>query len=408
MLRTAQFCTLLLLAALAQGPTARACPFCAALAPSFYEEIARVDFVAIASCSQLAEPEAELPFHSFRIEEFLHIGSSVAESDQTRVPLGGNVQGYSQKEFQLRELTLMFGILSDGEMAWAPSSPLSQTGVDYARSVAELRSTELSMRSREDISPVSRDSINLFWDNLESEDAWVRRDAYNSLAPYTIDQLRPWAAEIDPSELKSRISQPSTSRDHRRFYWTILGLCGSSKDSNFVEEAVSRRRKQLALNPLVPDSIGLDAALSCRLLLGGESALKDVERDFLKNPASHPSERFAALSALRVHLEEFQVFNKDRICKSFALLLDDPEFADQVLPDLARLEDWSHVAKIRAIFRNTKPGQEFVLVPIINYLRACPLPEATAALAEAQELAPAAYRRAQTIFPFIRRELSPQ
>ena len=155
--------------------------------------------------------------------------------------------------------------------------------------------------------------------------------------------------------------------------------------------------------PISQDAVGLDAAISTYLLLGSEPALERVELELFRSSERHHSERFAALSALRVHAQEFQKFDKKRICKALSSLLDDADCVDMVIPDMARLEDWSHVETLKTKFlAAAEAEQQQLLVPIINYLRACPKPEAAKALDACEKASPDAFKRAKTIFPFLR------
>jgi len=85
------------------------------------------------------------------------------------------------------------------------------------------------------------------------------------------------------------------------------------------------------------------------------------------------------------------------VLASLRLLLDEPKLADLVIADLARWQDWSVVDRLVAIFKDAQADNIFVREPIVNYLRACPLPEAAAAVAELETIDPEACRRAATL-----------
>lgn len=368
------------------------CPFCSALSSTLREEFEQVDFVAIASCTKLASKDSDFPIHTFLIRQLLQ-GQHERGPDRELLRLAGSeIKGYSRQSFRVGEDTLLLGIKDSDDIAWAPSAQLSHAALEYIEGIFRLR--QLSAEGS------SSHWLDYYWEHLDSEDEWIRADAYNGLAPVAVKELRPWSKRIHRDEVKSRISQQSTSKSHRRFYWTILGLAGTPADADFAFATISRQLNRRLKNPLAVDTIGMDAAISCYMLLGGEAALKVIERDFLTDSKRHDSELFATLAALRVHTEEFDVFEKKRICQSLAILLDNPDLADQVIPDLARLEEWSYVERLTKLFVQAKPEHQYVRVPIINYLRACPLPSAKEALAQCKELAPDAYRRANIIFPF--------
>src|SRR5690606_16613556 len=62
-------------------------------------------------------------------------------------------------------------------------------------------------------------------------------------------------------------------------------------------------------------------------------------------------------------------------------------------------EDWTQIDKLSQLFKSADEKSSWVRVPVINYLRACPLPEAEQALAELKEIDPAAFKRATSFFP---------
>jgi FAD/FMN-containing dehydrogenase len=101
--------------------------------------------------------------------------------------------------------------------------------------------------------------------------------------------------------------------------------------------------------------------------------------------------------ALRFLGEESDLVPRERVLASLRLLLDEPKLADLVIADLARWEDWSAVDRLVAIFKDAKADNIFVREPIVNYLRACPLPEAAEAVAELEKIDPEAVRRAATL-----------
>jgi hypothetical protein len=85
------------------------------------------------------------------------------------------------------------------------------------------------------------------------------------------------------------------------------------------------------------------------------------------------------------------------VLESLKLLLDEPKLADLVIADLARWQDWSVIDRLVTIFKDAKADNIFVREPIVNYLRACPLPEAAAAVQELEAIDPEAVRRAATL-----------
>ena len=81
-------------------------------------------------------------------------------------------------------------------------------------------------------------------------------------------------------------------------------------------------------------------------------------------------------------------------------MLDRPQLADLVIPDLAKWEDWSQMARLVSLFKDADEKSSWVRVPVINYLRACPLPKSKEHIKELEKVDPAAVKRARTFFPF--------
>ena len=84
---------------------------------------------------------------------------------------------------------------------------------------------------------------------------------------------------------------------------------------------------------------------------------------------------------------------------SLRLMLDQANLADLVIPDLARWEDWSVMPRLVELFKTSNEKTSYMRVPIINYHRACPKPEAKTALEELAKLDPAAMKQAESFFP---------
>jgi hypothetical protein len=82
-------------------------------------------------------------------------------------------------------------------------------------------------------------------------------------------------------------------------------------------------------------------------------------------------------------------------------VLRNPQSADLVIADLARWEHWDCLPTLITLFDDVTEHSSLVRVPIINFLRVCPLPEASQFLLRAKEADPQAYRRAFSILPSI-------
>jgi len=172
----------------------------------------------------------------------------------------------------------------------------------------------------------------------------------------------------------------------------MLGVCGDKNDVGMLEDMIrSTDRKQKR---------GLDALIGCYLTLKGSEGMPLIEEQFLKNRKSEYADTYAAIMALRFHGTEADIIPRKRILAAMSYMLDRPQLADLVIPDLARWEDWSHIDRLVKLFKDADEETSWVRVPVVNYLRQCPLPIAEKQIKALEKIDPAAVRRANTFFPF--------
>jgi hypothetical protein len=149
---------------------------------------------------------------------------------------------------------------------------------------------------------------------------------------------------------------------------------------------------------------GLNSMIFCYLTLNGEAGLKLIEDTFLRSGWMWDPEyvhTYAAIMAIRtLGQQEDGKIPLPRLLASLRIMLERPDLADLVIPDLARWEDWASLPRLVRLFKDADKESSWVRVPIVNFLRACPLPEAKTQLAELNKIDPDAVRRASTFFPF--------
>ena len=88
------------------------------------------------------------------------------------------------------------------------------------------------------------------------------------------------------------------------------------------------------------------------------------------------------------------VIPKDRLVAALRHMLDRPQLADLVIPDLARWQDWGSMDKLVDLFKNANEESSWVRVPVVQFLRACPEPKAQEYLVELAKIDPDAVKRA--------------
>jgi hypothetical protein len=370
------------------GVEARACPFCSAVSLTFAQEIAQSQAAVIA---RLVEPpaaaalspraEGPLPKAKFAVVEVLKGAELVAEAGLTGAD-AKPIETIMLEEKPVGTLFLLLGV-EPPELVWSSPIRTSDRAVAYIKKLPALPEK-------------GPDRLAFFQEHLEDEDDSLARDAYDEFAVAPYADVRGLEQRMNPAKLLGWIENPKVQANRRRLYATMLGVCGSEADAERIGEILAG--KGLAAEQAEVRS-GLDALIACYVALKGPAALDLVDRLFLDRKGREVpfTETYAAVMALRFLGEESDLVPRDRVLQSLRLLLAEPKLADLVIADLARWQDWSAIDTLVRIFKDAQADNIFVREPIVNYLRACPKPEAAAAIAELEKIDPEAVRRAATL-----------
>ncbi|MEE2641089.1 MAG: hypothetical protein VX768_10725 [Planctomycetota bacterium] len=233
--------------------------------------------------------------------------------------------------------------------------------------------------------------LAFFLGYLEDGEEVLARDSYDEFALAPFADVKGLKELIDRKKLRTWIEDKDIPASRKGLYFTLLGIAGTGEDAGFLKELMSSGddRKKAAL----------DSMIACYITLKGPEGLKTVDGLFLANRKASYSDAFAAIAALRFHGSEAKVLSKKQIVASLRHMLDRDDLADLVIPDLARWEDWSVMEKLVKLFREADPETSWVRMPVVNYLRACPLPKAKKYMAELEKLDPKTFKRARAFFP---------
>jgi len=344
------------------------CPFCTAASQTLRQEIQTMDVVAIGKL--ISDDRSDIDgLASFEIDKVLS-GETLLKPDQA-IQATYFGPGKSNKRF------LLMGV-DPKELVWSSPLPLSAEAEDYIVKIKSLPEDPI-------------DRLDFYQKYFEHPDSMLARDCYDefALAPYSdVVKLKD---RMNREQLLSWVQDTSRSPDRKRLYFTMLGICGNEHDAELFETMIS------SSNP--DDRAGLDALIAAFLTLRGESGLALVEERFFRNTKTQYAEIYSAVTALRVLGTEGVAVPKEAITKAMHGLLERPDLADLVIPDLARWGDWSQLDKLCDLFEKATDDNNWVRMPIVNYVRACPLPEAKEKLKRLEEIDPAAVKRAKTFFP---------
>ena len=351
-----------------------ACPFCSAINATFSEQIKGNDIVVIATLLEIPEPvddpDQEIPKSLFEISDVIKGSETVRTGMKFRSLLVGR--------YDLGEKFLVMGV-DPPNVSWSTPMNASAKVVKYLQTIQTLPES-------------GPDRLAFFQKYFEDEEPVLAFDAYDEFAQASYEDVIALKDRMDREQLLAWIKDSDTATNRRRLYFTMLGVCGKESDIELLEDYIkSGDRKKQA---------GLDALVACYLKLKGKDGLPLIVETFLKDTDVEYVDTLSAVSALRFHGTEVDFIPQKSIVKAVRTVLDRPNIADMVIPDLARWEDWSVMEKLVRMFKEADEETSWLRVPIASYLRACPLPEAKKHIEELQKIDPDAIKRADFFLDF--------
>ncbi|KAA1260721.1 hypothetical protein LF1_32620 [Rubripirellula obstinata] len=346
-----------------------ACPFCSAVSQTLRQEMEVMDAVVIASCTQ-----SDVTRNHSTGETTMRIEKVLMGDDHIKV--GDEVTAVYYGEVAVGRRFMLSGV-DPPDLQWS-CLPVTERGEAYVIKVAELA----------DADPAER--LRYYDDFLQDEETMLARDAYDefAIAPYSV--MKELHDHMDHDQLVEWISDPELSSDRKRLFLTMLGICGNKDDLPMLEKMLRSTKKSTRG--------GLDALIACYLTLAGEDGLPLIDELFLNNKSAPYADTYAAIMAVRFHGTEGEVIQRSALVESLHYVLDRKDLADLVIPDLARWEDWTQIDRLTDLFLKSDPDNNWIRVPVINYLRACPLDKAKEAIAKLEKVDPESVKRANTFF----------
>lgn len=358
------------------APPGWACPFCTVTSQTLSEELETMDAAVIARLARLPDEatahtlSAEVPQGVFEVRVVLKSAAELQATREIRTILFG--------QEQVGDEFLIMGV-GTPDVDWSTPMKVSPRSVAYLQQLAGLPEQ-------------GPDRLAFFQGYLEDVEDLLARDAYDEFARSPYSDVKGLSERMDHDRLVSWIQNPETALNRKRLYLIMLSACGSAADLPMLEQLLRNEDRKVRA--------ALDAMLGCYLLLAGADGMPLVEELFLRNRQAEYADTYAAIMALRFLGTETEAIPRDRLLQGLHVLLDRPELADLIIPDLVRWEDWSQLERMVTLFREADKKTNWIRVPIIQFLRACPEPEAKQHLAELAKLDPDAAQRAETFFPF--------
>lgn len=414
---------LLVVAFACAASLAAACPFCSVESRTLTEEIESSTASVLAQLVAEAAPVPEDADNeqaaanpdsgkaTFKVLEVVRGNDRVKAGDEIKVVYFG--ENEQDRTFFISGV----GVENDA-LEWLTPLPLSEAAVEYVRKLPTVPRT-------------GGERLRYFQEYLENGDPLLAQDAYDEFARAPYAEVHELKGHMYHDKLVDWIKSPEVNPSRRRLYLTMLGVCGGDADLPMLEEMIESdySAKKPVLDAMVASGqalggplelhmwtemvdleerqkkLGLDATVACYLTLKGPGGLDLVDERFLKNPKVEYTHAYMTIMALRFHGEEGNVIPKERLLASMRLLLDNPDFADQVIPDLARWEDWSVLDRLVEMY---KKGDEksYIRQPVVTYLTVAGEQagdvgkRAQAGLAELEELDPEGVKKAKSLMAF--------
>lgn len=399
---------------------AAACPFCSAAMATLGQEIAGADGAVIAELIKpmpMSDPAAgpvdpTMATATFRIVKVLRGQEKIGDVKEIGVVYFGEDQ--PEKKFLITGLAA----ITPDTLEWTTPVPLSPRAVEYVEKLPTLPETGV-------------ERIAFFQEHLEDEDPLLAQDSYDEFARSPYADVIALGPRMHREKLLEWIKDPGVGPSGRRLYLTMLGICGQPDDVKMLEEFLNYDY-QLA-KPGIAAAIGmtgvlgaspgmglidealhaderrkkesLDALIACYLKLEGPGGLELINEKFLGNPTVEYKHLHSAIMALRFHGEETDILPREKLLDSMRRALDHREFADQVIPDLTRWEDWDVMPRLVTMFKES-PEDDWIRQPVASYvLVAAEQPgevgeRARGVLADLEEIDGATVERARSLSAF--------
>lgn len=344
---------------------AKCCPFCNAQGQTLSENIDSMDIAVFADlASQGAESENKAKFKVVKVlkgEEHISVGALI-EATYFRDARPG-------ARFLLLATDTVHPL-------WTTPMTLTERSETYLREIMDLPKA-------------GPKRLAYFMKRLADAETLLSNDAYDEFARAPYEDVRGLKSEMDPAAIAEWVADKDTPANHRKLFFTMLGVCGGEEHRELLERVLRSDDRV--------EKRSLDAAIGCYLTLFKEPALSEVEDLFLKNKNAEYADTYASLMAIRFLGTESDIIPQKRLIQSLRILLSNPDLADLVIPDLARWEDWDSMDRLVELFKD--PRANYTRVPVVNFLRICPLPRAKEYLSELQKIDPKSVERAIQTMP---------
>ncbi len=244
-----------------------------------------------------------------------------------------------------------------------------------------------------DLRQAASERLRYFARFLENADPTIAGDAYQEFAHASYADVRKAAAALPIGKMSGWLLSQRVPPARKGFYALSLAFEPDEKRRAAHAELLSK----LILAPDDDFRSGFDGILGGYLLLRGEKGLQQIDELYLSNPKAAYGDVRHALAALRFYREFGDKIPPERLAAALRHVLGRPEFAEAVVTDLARWQDWSAVDEIAALYTQPAYSQPATRRAIVGYLLACPDAAAAKQLERLREIDPQGVAAAEQV-----------
>lgn len=334
----------------AVSAAALGCPFCTALEPTLSSRRDAAAFVALGEV--LASDAQNL---KIRLHRSIKGDKLVAPQETVTVPAGGSIRDGT--------LVLVFGDQVEGEkpdgVLRFTTVPVTETGYAYFAQAPDLRRP-------------APERLQYFARFLEHADPTIAADAYQEFAHASFGDVRKAAGALPIDKMSGWLLSERVPPARKGLYALALSFDEDRKRRSAHADLLLK----LILAPADDFRAGFDGILGGYLLLRGQAGLEQIDKLYLSNPAAADGDVRHALSALRAYREFGDEIPHEQLAQALRHVLARPEFAESVVTDLARWQDWSALDEIAGLYTQADYAEPAIRRAIVGFLLACPQPAA--------------------------------
>jgi len=319
------------------------CPFCSAQSLTMAEEIAKSDAVLLVKWTGGKAAAGNDPGTT----EF-EVVEAVRSNDKFKP--GEKLSLVRYRAAKTGTLFALLGTKAGAAIDWG--SPLEVSADSFAY-MKNAPAPDVAVPKR----------LKFFVNYLEAADPMIAADAYGEFANAPYADIAAIAQQMPREKLRKWVADENTSPSRLGLYGLMLGLCGTKDDIPILESRVFASSAEFR--------IGLDGVMGGYLLLTREAGLAKLEQAMIVNKKSQFSDTYAAMQAVRFLWQYGDgKVTADRLRQSMRLLLDRPELADMVIPDLARWQDWSVQSRLMELYGKDEYDIPSIKRAIVRYMLA--------------------------------------